>query len=363
MSEANMPVIYSVVHTNHAPAVEFYNGRLVPYPEVPARVESMRARFEGTDYTRLVTEYELLEADDLSGIHAPGMLEYLQQTAASVEEFFSNPDNFYSIELSEAEQGREYFYPSVFPTRDFMARIRESELGYKGFYHFDTEAPIGKHTWEAVLHAASVGVEGVRQLQKEGERFAFSLCRPPGHHAGPDFMGGFCFVNNAAVAAERLLDQGRVAILDIDYHHGNGTQAICWERPNILYGSIHGHPDQEYPYYSGYADETGGPGAAGTNVNLPLRHGATEADYLAALDSLLAAMQEFDPASLVISVGFDTFEDDPLGFFNVSREGYAEIGRRIAAQDLPTLFILEGGYDVEAHAELGDMLVRGALGL
>jgi acetoin utilization deacetylase AcuC-like enzyme len=363
MSAARMPIVYSPMHKRHAPSVEFYNGRLVPYPEVPARIESMRERFEGAEYARLITKYDLLSKADLAAVHSMEMLDYLESTSGQVEAFFANPDNFYGQEGSEDEKGREYFFPIVFPTRPMMARMRNSEMGRGGYFHFDTEAPIGLHTWDAVLHAASVAAEGVRQITEAGERFAFSLCRPPGHHAGPDFMGGFCFVNNAALAAVRLLDQGRTAIVDIDYHHGNGTQAICWDRPEIFYGSIHGHPDQEYPYYSGYEDETGGPGAEGTNVNLPLRHGATEADYLAALSSLLAAVEEFSPASLVISVGFDTFEDDPLGFFNVTREGYTQIGRRLAEMGLPTLFIQEGGYDVAAHAELGDFLVRGALGL
>jgi acetoin utilization deacetylase AcuC-like enzyme len=173
---------------------------------------------------------------------------------------------------------------------------------------------------------------------------AYALCRPPGHHAGPDFMGGYCYLNNAAVAARALSTTGRVAILDVDVHHGNGTQAIFYTDPNVWYGSLHVDPSAAYPYFAGYAEETGdGPGA-GTNCNVPLPPGTGASAYLAALDALLARLRAFDPRWIVASAGFDAYEHDPVGIFKIPRSGFEAIGRRIAGLHRPTLVVQEGGY-------------------
>ena len=189
-----------------------------------------------------------------------------------------------------------------------------------------------------------------QRLVKAGERAVFSLCRPPGHHAMRDMGGGYCYVNNAAVAAQAFREggAGRVAILDVDYHHGNGTQSIFYERGDVLFVSLHGDPDQEYPHYAGYADETGAGAGEGRNVNYPMPWGTAWADYGAALDDGIGKIRDFGPDVLVVSLGVDTFKEDPISKFKLESEDYLRIGEQIAGLGLPTHFVMEGGYAVEA---------------
>jgi acetoin utilization deacetylase AcuC-like enzyme len=182
-----------------------------------------------------------------------------------------------------------------------------------------------------------------------GARAVFALCRPPGHHAGSDFYGGYCFLNNAAIAAQAFRDggAGNVAVLDVDYHHGNGTQEIFYDRGDVFFASLHGHPAQEYPYFLGYDDETGDGAGEGCNANYPLRWGTEWPAYETALDDALARIRRYRPEAIVISLGVDTFKDDPISKFKLDSPDYFKIGRKIAALGLPTLFIMEGGYAVE----------------
>jgi len=182
-----------------------------------------------------------------------------------------------------------------------------------------------------------------------GERAAFALCRPPGHHAGRDYLGGYCYLNNAAIAAEAATAAGRrVAILDIDYHHGNGTQDIFYVRGDLLFVSIHADPRTDYPYYWGHADETGDGDGEGATLNLPLPRGADLAAYLPALGTALARIAAFAPDLLVVSYGADTFTGDPISHFRLETRDYADLGRRIAGLGLPVLTVMEGGYAVDA---------------
>jgi acetoin utilization deacetylase AcuC-like enzyme len=184
-----------------------------------------------------------------------------------------------------------------------------------------------------------------------GTRAVYALCRPPGHHAAHDLYGGFCYLNNAAIAARylqlSLLPEGgrtEIAILDFDYHHGNGTQALFYNDPTVLFSSLHADPENEYPYYWGHADERGVGAGEGFNLNYPLPLGTPDGPYLAALDQALAAIAKFDPRCLIVSAGFDIFTGDPVGGFKVTSAGIAQIGRAVAALDLPTLILQEGGY-------------------
>ena len=185
-----------------------------------------------------------------------------------------------------------------------------------------------------------------------GERHAFSLCRPPGHHASADVYGGYCFFNNAAIAAQSLRDRGaeRVAVLDVDYHHGNGTQSIFYDRDDVVFASLHGHPRQEYPYFLGYDDELGVGAGVGANRNWPLWHGSGWDEYGPALDEACGFLAGHRPDVVVVSLGVDTFVDDPISQFRLGHEHYLRIGERIAALGLPTLVVFEGGYAV---AEIG----------
>jgi acetoin utilization deacetylase AcuC-like enzyme len=203
------------------------------------------------------------------------------------------------------------------------------------------------------LASANCALSAAEAVANEGHS-AFALCRPPGHHAGKDYAGGYCFINNAAVAANWLSAQGSVAVLDVDYHCGNGTQDIFYDRSDVLTISIHADPNFEYPYYAGYAHETGSGEGMGFHKNFPLEKGADEARYLSALDEALTLIREFAPRHVVISAGMDIYAEDPLGKIQVSTQGIGEIGKKISALELPTVIVMEGGYNNEA---LGNNIV------
>jgi acetoin utilization deacetylase AcuC-like enzyme len=221
-----------------------------------------------------------------------------------------------------------------------------------GLFSFDAGTPLTAGTWQAARAGAACAVEAARALASGAERSAFALTRPPGHHAGADFFGGYCFLNNAALAAQTLRDGGfeRVAVLDVDYHHGNGTQSIFYDRGDVLTVSLHGDPRTEYPFYLGHADERGAGGGLGFNLNLPLPRGTDFARWRAALGVGTEAIGRFGAQALVVSLGVDTFEGDPISSFALRSADYLQVGSDIAALQLPTVFVFEGGYAV---AEVG----------
>lgn len=239
--------------------------------------------------------------------------------------------------------------PLVWPVRD-LAIDREPGFidGKLGFYAMDAGAPITSGTWQAVRSSANVALTGMQRVI-DGERSAFALCRPPGHHAAREYMGGYCYLNNAAIAAERCLNQGakRVAVLDVDFHHGNGTQNIFYDRPDVFFASIHGDPHLSYPYFSGYEQETGIGAGAGFTANYPLAKGTTWMQYQVALKDALARIKAFRPDYLVISLGVDTFENDPISHFKLTSDDFLRMGAEIALAGVPTLFVMEGGYMVD----------------
>ena len=239
--------------------------------------------------------------------------------------------------------------PSVWPTRTFRTDIEPDNFAAKvGLYSYDAGSPFTAGTWVAARAGAHCALSAAQQLV-HGDRAAFALSRPPGHHAGADFFGGYCFLNNAALAAQHLRDAGmaKVAVLDIDYHHGNGTQAIFYDRPDVFFASIHGDPRTEYPFYLGHADETGSGAGQGANLNIPLPRGTDFARWSAALDHSLQAIQSFGADALVVSLGMDTFEGDPISGFLLQSADYLRVGQRLAAAGLPTALVFEGGYAVE----------------
>jgi acetoin utilization deacetylase AcuC-like enzyme len=220
-----------------------------------------------------------------------------------------------------------------------------------GLFSYDAGSPLTAGTW-AAAHAGAGCAIGAAEAVLAGERAAFALTRPPGHHAGADFFGGYCFLNNAAIAAQTLRDAGmaRVAVLDIDYHHGNGTQAIFWERADVHFTSLHGDPHTEYPYYLGYADEQGAGAGLGFNRNLPLPRGTGFAAWRTALAAALQGIAAFGADALVVSLGLDTFAGDPIAGFTLQSADYLAVGDDLARAGLPTVFVFEGGYAV---AEVG----------
>jgi acetoin utilization deacetylase AcuC-like enzyme len=231
-------------------------------------------------------------------------------------------------------------------------------VGQAGFHMADAACPIGPRTWQAACAAANSAAHAAR-LVLAGERAAYALCRPPGHHAHAAQAAGFCYLNNAAIAAAALRERhARVAVVDVDVHHGNGTQEIFWRRGDVLTVSLHADPADYYPFFNGYAQETGeGPGA-GCNVNVPLPLGTDDDRYLAALADALARVKDFAPGALVVALGLDAFAGDPLRGMALSTPCFARIGAALARLGLPTVLVQEGGY---LAPELGDNLAS-ALG-
>ena len=221
-------------------------------------------------------------------------------------------------------------------------------LGLVGRYTADTSTPIRAGTWDAIYSSAQVALGAADAALAYGH--AYALCRPPGHHAYTDSAGGFCYLNNTAIAAERMrrATGGPVAVLDIDVHHGNGTQGIFYERPDIFTVSVHADPADYFPFYAGYADETGAGEGAGFNHNLLLPHGSGDAPWLSAIAEGLAAIAVHRPASLVVALGLDASEDDPIGVLKVTRMGFAAAAEAIARACIPTAIIQEGGYLCDA---------------
>lgn len=347
-----MPIrtLYTPVHAGHNPPMEFLHGRHVPFFEMPRRVDMLRDGLESAALAVIETPPLVVPREVIAQAHDAAMLDYFEMLSARVLDTVRTDFDIYH--MGDTVSGDVYYYESVFPMH-----ARNTGSGRR-FYIYDSTSPVGARTYEAALHSANLAYHGARALL-DGERAVYALCRPPGHHAGRDFMGGYCYINNAAVAAYALKERGRVAVLDIDYHHGNGTQHILWDEPEILFASLHADPAVDYPYYCGYADERG---AHGQVINVPLPHGTDAAAYLDALHATLARIRDFAPQSLVISLGFDTFKDDPIASFTLGVDAYARIGQAIAALELPTLYVQEGGYAVERLGDLAAGFFSGVLG-
>ena len=327
-----MKVYYSEAHRQHEPPFEVFDGGLrTPYMENPDRMDRILRALRQTDWAEIV-EPEDFGLDPVYAVHDP---EYMDFLASCWTEWL----------VSEAED-KSTLLPATFALRRHPQKPT-SLLGRAGYYMMDLSACIVEGTYAAALASANCALSAAEAVTN-GEPSAFALCRPPGHHAGKDYAAGYCFINNAAVAANWLSSRGKVAVLDVDYHCGNGTQDIFYERPDVLTISIHADPDFEYPYYAGYAEETGSGAGLGFHKNFPLQKGTDNTRYLSALEEALSLIRDFAPGYLVISAGMDIYADDPLGKIRVTTEGIREIGKRISTLDLPTVIVLEGGYNNEA---------------
>ncbi len=327
-----MKTIYSEDHRFHHGASELNRGEMVPLFEMPRRAEMILKRIENTGFGEVVAP-ERFGDEAIHAVHAEDYVQFLESAWR---------------EWVEEEGNQAFAIAWVFPCRGLRQTAPRSIHGKLGYYAFDVAIPIVEGTWRAVRSAADVALTGQRLLNG-GARAAFALCRPPGHHAMRDLGGGYCYLNNAAIAAQAMRDSGagRVAILDVDYHHGNGTQSIFYSRRDVLFVSLHGDPQSEFPYYLGYADETGEGEGEGFNLNLPMPAGTAWREYSAALNTALARIREFGPDALVVSLGVDTFKADPISHFRLENEDYLRMGESIAGLNAPTLFVMEGGYAVD----------------
>jgi acetoin utilization deacetylase AcuC-like enzyme len=330
-----MDVVFSEAHRSHDPVRELVMGREVDVYEKPRRADAIAEtlRAEG-HFFREPSDHG---REPIEAVHDRAFLDHLEHAW----------DEWVSLGWTHP------IVPDTIPIPRLLAgsvHPPASVRGRSGYHVFDTATPMVAGTYAAVRASADTALTAA-DLLLDGELLAFALCRPPGHHAGTDFAGGYCFLNNAAVAGTYLRARGggdRVAFLDLDFHHGNGTQQIFWDDPRTLTISLHGDPDRQYPYFTGRAAERGGPGAEDTNVNLPLPAGIDGLAYLEVVELATTRVAEFDPAWLVVPLGLDTFVDDPLGDLALRTEHYPLIGMTVGSLRLPTLVVMEGGYAVDA---------------
>ena len=311
----------------HAPAGEFFNGAVHPAAEHPGRVDAILGAIGSVEAP------SDLGLEPIRRVHSAEYLEFLRTAHDQWRAAGREGDAF------------PYTFPVV--QRRPLKLLRIDAL--LGQYSFDTSTPIAEHTWEAAYWAAQTALAASAAVLG-GERAAFALCRPPGHHCGADYLGGYSYLSNAAIAAEHAIASGRkrVAMLDVDYHHGNGTQDIFFDRADVLYVSIHADPVMDYPYYWGHADETGAGEAAGATLNLPLSRGTDWDGYEPALLEALERIARHEPDLLIVSYGADTFEGDPISHFQLKTSDYGPMAQRIASLGLPTAIVMEGGYAVDA---------------
>jgi acetoin utilization deacetylase AcuC-like enzyme len=321
-----MKVIFADEQKKHYPRSFFSSGSPRPNPEVPERADRLLAAAVSAGLEREAPRDYGLEF--IARVHTARYLTYLQ--------------NIYR-RWSRIEGGSSEVVPGIHPDRR-DGGYPASAAGQAGWHHCDTASPVSADTWDSSVWSAHTATHAARELLA-GARCCYALSRPPGHHATREVASGFCYLNNAAVAAEVLREQhDRVAILDVDVHHGNGTQEIFYDRPDVLTVSLHADPVRFYPFFWGYADERGTGAGEGCNLNLPLPRGTGDDDYLRALDHALAKIGKFAPGALVVALGLDAFEGDPLRGLAITTPGFGRIARGIASLGLSAVLVQEGGY-------------------
>ncbi|NWC94925.1 MULTISPECIES: histone deacetylase family protein [unclassified Pseudomonas] len=326
-----MLTVFSDAHRLHH-GTELKDGVLKPSFEQPSRADTVRDRVKQVG---------------LGDIIVPRTFDRACYVNAHSERYVS------FLETAWAEWtaiGRAHdALPLVWPVRDLANdQVPQFIDGKLGFFAMDAGSPITSTTWEAVKTSADIALTGLALID-EGHNSAFALCRPPGHHAAREYMGGYCYLNNAAIAAQQAITRGarRVAVLDVDFHHGNGTQNIFYNRSDVMFVSLHGDPSVSYPYYSGFSAERGAEAGEGFNLNYPLAKNTGWSTYKEALLDACNQLRRFSPEVLVISLGVDTFKDDPISHFLLDSRDFLGIGEIIASVGVPTLFVMEGGYMVD----------------
>jgi acetoin utilization deacetylase AcuC-like enzyme len=336
---AMMITVFSEDHQLHFGKYELIEGQFVTPFECPERMEIVMSRLEEVKLGEIVSPMDF-GLDPIRRVHSSDFVDFIKTAHGDWVKTHGNTDAL----------------PICWPCRTLRQVVPEEIDGKLGYYSFDAGTPITSGTWQAATASANVALTGAG-LINEGQSSVFSACRPPGHHASADLFGGYCFFNNAAIAAQSLLDTGaqRVTILDVDYHHGNGTQAIFYDRSDVMYVSLHADPKQEFPHFLGYADETGEKEGKGCNFNFPMPWGTQWPAYRESLEKAVAHIRNYSPDVLIVSLGVDTFEKDPISKFQLKADHFLEIGSILAGLKYPTLFIMEGGYAVD---EIGVNMVN-----
>ncbi|GGJ78403.1 histone deacetylase family protein [Pseudomonas matsuisoli] len=324
----------------HHPRTYLSRGQMRTPQEIPARVDALLAAVEKLGYP--IEQPQDYGLGPLHAVHGEAYVSYLE---SAYREWHEVPEDWGDEVMSNI------YIRENNPLRGILAKTAR--------YLADGSCPIGEGTWKAVYGSAQSAVAAAKAVV-DGEPAAYALCRPPGHHARAEGAGGFCYLNGAAIAAQVLRERfGKVAILDTDMHHGQGIQEIFYERDDVLYISIHGDPTNFYPVVAGFEDERGQGKGEGYNVNLPMPHGSSEADFFAKMDQAAAALRDFAPDVLVLSLGFDIYENDPQTKVAVSHAGFGHLGERIRAMNLPSVIIQEGGYDIATLDENAQRFFRG----
>lgn len=313
-----MKIIYSEIHKKHNPPYEIYDGVKESYAEKSDRIEAIVDTLKKNGITKFYAPEEI-SLRTIYSIHQKEYVEFLRKRSSS---------------------------------------LKEDQILYPSYFIRDTYTPIVAGTYESAVSSVGVAITGAQKILN-GQDTVYALCRPPGHHAEHKAMSGYCYFNNAAIAADCLSGHGKVAILDIDFHHGNGTQDIFYERSDVFYVSIHADPREKFPYISGFPDELGKGKGIGFNKNYPLPLGITDKEYLRVLRKALKDIKQFKPRHLIVSLGFDTYEKDPIGGFKLTKSFYKEIAENIKVLNLPTLLIQEGGYNVDDLGELAYSFLQG----
>jgi len=335
-----MITYYSPTHLQHDPnQLSQPAGASPAYSsEVPARAEIIRSALETNRLSAIIAPPDR-GCEPLRAVHTHALLDLLEH----------GYDDLTALHRNAAARPLAAI-PETYAVRTGDAPRSTSLWAKLGWHCYDTSAPLLAGSWDAIYWSAQCAVAAAAHVYDQGG-VAYALCRPPGHHASADLYGGFCYVNNTAIAAQWLAAQRmRVAVVDVDYHHGNGTQGIFYLRNDVLTLSLHVDPDVDYPYYWGYADETGQGYGAGYNVNLPLPKHTDEVDYLAALRQAVDRVRDYAPDVLIVAVGFDTYIDDPVGGFRLTTATYPRIAEQLASLHKPTVIVQEGGYARHALA-------------
>jgi acetoin utilization deacetylase AcuC-like enzyme len=340
-----MPVVWSDRHRLHDPGGEVWVGVRMPGTEVPERAERVKAALEA-DGARVV-DAERHADDAILAVHHASLLAYLENAWS----------DWKAAGLTE-DPGQDRVVPYVFPHPALLGPIPptvpDAVSARAGHFAYDTMTLIGRGTFDAAVGAVGAAATAA-DLVLSGEPAAFACCRPPGHHATRTGFGGSCYLNNSAAAAARLKDavDGPVAVIDIDAHHGNGTQAIFYADPEVFTGSVHVDPGAGwFPHFLGFADEAGTGDAVGANRNLPLAPGTGDDEWLERVAGLVRWVGDTGVAALVVALGVDAAASDPESPLEVTAAGYRAAGRGLGELGLPTVAVLEGGYELETIGEL-----------
>ena len=329
-----MKIFYSESHRLHDVPNEFNRGEMVPAFESPRRVDSILASLRAARLGSLQAPQEF-SLDRAYAVHDRALVDFIKGAY----------DEWHAMGRNGVIQ------PIAAPIRNLRNdKVPEALDGRVSYYCFDNTTAITAGTWSAAKASFDVAMSAAEEVASGQARHAFGLCRPPGHHAARTFYGGYCYLNNAAAAAQylRTRSAARVSILDIDYHHGNGTQDIFYHRDDVQFVSIHADPASDYPYFLGYADETGAAKGEGFNINYPLPRHTEWGRWREALNEACTHIAAFKPDALIVSLGVDTYKDDPISSFRLESEHYLRVGDRIARLKLPTVYLLEGGYAIDA---------------